>query len=170
MPRRTQACATMCAHKTSRVCMHTSARTPGPHRCMPKGRSAAASTHASGFTHARCLQKHTHTAAWREAVRSRPGPDLSEIVVRAQVVDELRELRDEAAPELRPLRVRDRREACQSITPASQRLGCGPPVSVASEYVSESPPVGLRAADPITPSAAARRQPVGRRADSLATF
>jgi hypothetical protein len=64
----------------------------------------------------------------------------------------------------------DRREACQSITPASQRLGCGPPVSVSSEYVSGSPPVGLRAADPVTPSAAARRQPVGRRADSLATF
>ena len=42
---------------------------------------------------------HTHAAAWREAVRSRPGPDLSEISVRAQVVDQLRELRDEAAPE-----------------------------------------------------------------------
>ena len=88
--------------------------------------------HMRGCTHAPVITRARTAAADVRLCGTRLGrmvSDLSEILARAQVVDQLRELRDEAAPELRLLPVRDRRETCTCV---SQRLSRLLPVSTQS--------------------------------------
>ena len=72
--------------------------------------------HAFTLAHTCAISAHiTYRRYKRARMRRQTTGHLLEILIRAHVVDQPRELRDHTAPELRLLLVRDRRQTCKYV-------------------------------------------------------